>query len=232
MFSDVFLAMTDNEMQQHRPKKAAYMACHFSPYGQGLSNLPAQLPENCLLLLDDSTPIAGHDPNLVIKQLNALVDAYSPKAVLLDFQRQDCDCNMVAAIIKNTRCPVAVSEKHCGNLDCPVFLSPPPVNKQLSNYLTPFLKRGIFLEIAPEAAEITVTAGGSKTVSISPSLRWLPLEHKGLHCHYDVQVVPGKAIFTLQHTAEDLAELVKHAYNLGALGVVGLHQELCRLCTN
>ena len=232
MFSDVFLAMTGNEMQQLRPAKAAYMACHFSPYGKGLSNLPTQLPENSLLLLDDSTPIAGHSPNMVTEQLNELVARFSPKAVLLDFQRQYSEDahKMIVAIVQNSSCPVAVSEKHSAELDCPVLLPPPPANKPLQDYLASFLQRGIYLEIAPVATKITVTANGSKTSPIPLHSRALPFQHKRLCCHYSVQASPGKAVFTLHRTGDDLVALSRQAYSLGVLGVVGLHQELSRLC--
>ena len=53
-----FLAMTAAETRNHSvlPPKIAWMACHFSPYGLGLSNLPQRLPPHALLLLDDITP--------------------------------------------------------------------------------------------------------------------------------------------------------------------------------
>lgn len=230
MFSHIFPAMTKQEIQLFQPKKAAYMACHFSPYGQGLSNLPAQLPKSCLLLLDDSTPIAGHNPVIVTQQLNELVEACSPKALLLDFQRQKCAKDMIAAILTGVRCPVAVSEKHCAGFDCPVFLSPIPVNQAPEKYLKPFINRGVYLEIAPEAMEITVTAKGSKTAPLPLPSRDLPLQHKRLYCHYDVAVAPQKAVFTLHRTGEDLAALTNRAYKLGVLGVVGFYQELNDLC--
>ena len=53
-----FLAMTAAEMQNSSqlPPKIAWMACHFSPYGLGLSNLPKELPSDSLLMVDDITP--------------------------------------------------------------------------------------------------------------------------------------------------------------------------------
>ena len=41
-----FLAMTAAEFRKKEdlPDKIAWMACHFSPYGLGLSNLPQRLP--------------------------------------------------------------------------------------------------------------------------------------------------------------------------------------------
>ena len=66
-----FLAMTGAEMRNNSflPEKIAWMACHFSPYGLGLSNLPRSLPPGSLLMVDDITPIGKHDPSIILDQL-------------------------------------------------------------------------------------------------------------------------------------------------------------------
>ena len=47
-----YLAMTAAEMigSTFLPQKAAWMACHFSPYSTGLCNLPSALPPGSLLI--------------------------------------------------------------------------------------------------------------------------------------------------------------------------------------
>ena len=55
MFSKVFLAQTYREMEQFPQQNTAYMACHFSPYSKGLSNIPPYLPKGSILLLDEAT---------------------------------------------------------------------------------------------------------------------------------------------------------------------------------
>ena len=47
-----FLAMTAAEIEHSTPlpPNVAWMACHFSPYGAGLSNLPKNLPAGSLLI--------------------------------------------------------------------------------------------------------------------------------------------------------------------------------------
>ena len=87
MFSNVFLAQTGREMAESLPKHLAYMALHFSSYAKGLSNVPEKLPNGSILLLDDSMEPENHDPQVVADQLRQLVNQFSPKAVLLDFQR-------------------------------------------------------------------------------------------------------------------------------------------------
>ena len=227
MFSQVFLAVTGQEMAAFHPARTAYMACHFSAGGTGLSNMPRSLPEGSILLLDDSMPVQGHDAKIVTRQLNDLVKAFSVQAVLLDFQRSKSEetSNMVAAILDACACTVAVTIAYAQNQRCPVFLPPPPVNKPLTPYLQPWLKQGAFLEIAPEGLQITVTKDGSQTISLPPTEE-LPLVDRRLHCHYSVKVFPEKAVFTLSRTREDLAALANEAQNSGVLGTVGLYQEL------
>lgn len=230
MFSQVFLAVTAREMETFLPERTAYMACHFSPGGAGLSNMPRSLPAGSLLLLDDSMPVQGHDPAAVTEQLQELIRRFSLKAVLLDFQREwtaETD-NMAGAVLQSCRCPVAVSPIYTKGRTCPVFLPPPPANKAVADYLKPWLPRGVFMEIAPGALQITVTEKGSLTASL-PCAGPLPLEDPRLHCHYNTKLLPDKAVFTLCRTREDLSALSREAYELGVLGAVGLYQELIAL---
>ena len=232
MFSKVFLAMTSREMESTLPNRIAYMACHFSPYSAGLSNAPRQLPENSLLLVDDSMPVQGHDPKLVADQLKELAERFSVSAVLLDFQREQSDpaTEMVSAILQVLPCPVAVTESYAKELDCPVFLSPPPINKALQDYLAEWLTQGVYLEVAPEMRKLTVTESGCEDAALPMNTdSALPLTDKRLHCHYGIEVFPDRAVFTLQRTKEDLAALAEEAYTLGVQGAVGLYQELSRL---
>lgn len=229
MFSKVFLAMTAGEMKDLAAERVAYMALHFSPYGTGLSNPPKSLPENSIIILDDSMQIENHDPTLVARQLKELVSQFSACAVLLDFQREKSALTqgIVSCILQALPCPVAVTETYAKALHCPVFLAPPPVNKPLAGYLSAWLKQGVYLEIAPETTQFTVTEKGSASAE-APAAHCLPLKDEKLHCHYNVEVFPGKAVFTLGRNREDLAALAQEAYGLGVQGVVGLYQELSK----
>lgn len=223
MFSQVYLAVSPQEMAVYRPMRMAYMACHFSASGTGLSNLPAQLPGGSLLLVDDSTPVQGHDPKEVVLQLQFLVEQFSIKAVLLDFQREKTgeSAAMAGAIANGISC-AAVTAEYADGLPCPVFLPPPPVNMALQDYLAPWKKRGVYLEIAPEAVQFTVTRQGCKR-SVLLLGNSLPLADVRLHCHYGVRVLEDRAVFSLERTREDLAALVQEA---DVLGLVGLYAEL------
>ena len=72
-----FLAMTAAEIRgtETLPPKTAWMACHFSPYSTGLSNLPKALPPGSMVILDDITPIHGHDSETIAAQLRPRLDA-------------------------------------------------------------------------------------------------------------------------------------------------------------
>ena len=224
--------MTAREMEGILPNQVAYMACHFSPYSKGLSNIPPQLPKNSFLLVDDSMPVQGHDPELVASQLKELVEMFSVGAVLLDFQRERSNptAEMAASILQTLPCPVAITEHYAIALNCPVFLSPTPVNMALEDHLKDWRKQGVYLEIAPEARRFTVTEEGCTDTPLPiRTAPVLPLKDERLHCRYGVEVLEDRAIFTLCRTGEDLAALVNEAYSLGVQGVVGLFQELSRL---
>ena len=76
-----------------------------------------------------------------------------------------------------------------------------------------------------EGLEITVTKEGSRFSNVYPTAP-LPLEDTRLQCHYGVRVCPGKAVFTLSRSREDLAALAREAESLGVIATVALYQEL------
>ena len=87
----LYLALTAGEFQNCSPlpEHTAWMACHYSPYGLGLSNSPRQLPEGAMLILNDRIPISGHDPQRIADQLQQTLEQLSCDSLLLDFQRPD-----------------------------------------------------------------------------------------------------------------------------------------------
>ena len=205
------------------------MACHYSPYALGLSNIPTQLPKNAMLILNDRTPPLGHDPERIVCQLQELSDTLHYKYILLDFQRQDSPENItvVKALASGLSCPVGVSELYVHDLDCPVFLPPVPPHIPLALHLAPWRGREIWLEAALGGEVITVTDKGS-TFSPLPSAE-LPAsarEDPALHCHYHIRTYDDRIDFTLWRTKEDLTTLLSQAEELGVTLAVGLWQEL------
>lgn len=227
-----FLAAVPAEIRENpgNISRLAYMGCHFSPYGRGLSGLPGALPPGSILMLDDRTPIRGHDPQLVCEQLAKVVDTLDCQAVLLDFQRPVTveAAAMAQALVSSLPCPVAVSAPYAtGRLSCPVCLPPVPCHVSVKDHLTPWQGREIWLELSTEGEDILMTSGGSEILplSIAPGEGFAD---PTLHCHYTLTLSEEQARFSLWRTWEDLADLEKEAETLGVTKVLGLWQELCQ----
>lgn len=227
----LYLAMTASEIfcAAELPPKCAYMACHFSPYGTGLSNFPQALPKGSLLIVNDRTPVLGHDPALIAAQLSETVAEWEADGVLLDFQRPDSalTAQIVEAILTALSCPVCVSEHYARELNCPVFLPPCPLNRPLTDYISPWQGRELWLEAALDTQVITVTTKGSH---ISPNcaarVNGFPHHDPQLHCHYSIEPGDDQVLFTLCRTKEDLSALLQEAQALNIRQAVGLYQEL------
>ncbi len=227
-----YLAMTAAELRcaGELPEKIAWMGCHFSPYGLGLSNLPPSLPQGSVLILDDITPIRGHDPVLIGEQLVDYVERLRCAGVLLDFQRPGFAQSAVLAkhLSDALSCPVAVSEPYCKDLSSAVFLPPVPCHLPLSSYLAPWQGRRIWLEAALDGEVITLTREGC---TVTPLARQEPpaegFTDEQLHCHYKTELTEEAARFTLWRTREDLAVLQREAQALGVTHSIGLYQEFC-----
>ena len=226
----LYLAMTAAEFQKCSllPEYGAWMACHYSPYGLGLSNLPRYLPEGAMLILNDRTPARGHDPECIACQLQALEESLHYKYILLDFQRPDSleNASVAKAILSALSCPVGVSESFARELTCPVFLPPPPPHVPLAEHLATWQGREIWLEAALESEVITVTEKESTQSSLATPFAEDGLEDTGLHCRYRIRAYEDRIDFTLWRTGEDLFALLREAEALGVTLSVGLWQEL------
>lgn len=226
-----FLAMTAAEFRtaDSLPSKIAWMACHFSPYGLGLSNLPKELPPEALLMVDDITPPHGHDPVLIAEQLCRCVEIWNCCGILLDFQRKDCaETDAIAAYLTGALpCPTAVSDVYAAGLDCPVFLSAPPPSVPLEEQLAPWKERCIWMELSADGQIITLTEEGAE-ISPSPHMdsRWKGFADENLHCHYSIQTAEKSARFTLWRTEDDLNSFLEEAEGYGITTAVGLFQQL------
>lgn len=225
-----YLAQTAAEMTGNPiTDKCAFLACHFSPGGKGLSNLPECLPPGAMLILDDSMPLDGHNPDLILTQLSAEILRHSCEVLLLDFQRPDQPKQQELAelLYSSLPCPVGVSEPYAHSLSCPIFLPPVPPDKPLSSYLAPWKNREVWLEIALDGITLTLTEAGCT----AEPLRAFPedgLTDKKLHCHYTIETTANSAFFCLWRTKTDLDKLLEEAKSLGITKAIGLWQELGR----
>ena len=226
-----FLAMTAAEIRKNiiLPEKSAWMACHFSPYGRGLSNLPRFLPEGSLLMVDDITPLRGHDPEIITQQLIHCTESLNLQGILLDFQWPNDPeiAELVRCLSKSLPCPPAVSEAYADAAELPVFASPVPPSVPLREHLAKWEGREIWLDISTWGEDLLLSEEGC---SASPISSW-DLQESGfpdntLHCHYKAELTENAARITLWRTWDDLSALLEEADSLGVKAAVGLYQEL------
>ena len=224
-----YMAITSTEFYSlsRIPPRPAWMACHFSGHSSGLSNMPDTFPSNSIIMLDDSIPIQGHDPQRISNELAQLYSRIKPDGFLLDFQRT---AYAEAAQLAKHLCltlpfPVAVSHLYAADLDCPVFLPPPPLHMPLKEYLKAWAGRKIWMEIAPESQIMTVTAEGCQ---ISPGMNADLIEpafyHENLFCRYHTQVLKDSVIFPLQRGWQEWESLCKQAETFGISVCVGRNE--------
>ena len=224
----LYLAQTVAEMAGNpHSGHLAWMACHFSSGSRGLSNLPEMLPAGAMLILDDSTPLDGHDPALIAAQLSEVIAGQRCESLLLDFQRPQIpeQQELAELLIASLPCPVGVSEAYAQVLSCPVFLSPVPPDQRLSDHLTPWQGREIWLEAALDGLMLTLTEAGCSVEALYD----FPedgLAEEQFHCHYTVGTTADSAIFRLWRTRADLENLLKEAEAQNITKAIGLWQEL------
>ena len=227
----LYLAVTGAEMSviPGAVHPVAYMACHFSPYTQGLINIPRQLPPGSMLILNDRMPCCGHSADLVTGQLREVIEEHGCESLLLDFQRppEPESAEMAERITQALSCPVAVTEGFAGNLSCPVFLSPGPLHVPLAEHLAPWQGREIWLEAALEQKTVTVTEKGAEfSGQFPPEGLEGGFFDEELCCQYRIQTDTERVSFTLYDTPESLEKKLEHARSLGVKRSVGLWQEL------
>ena len=228
MPSDFFLAQTAVEFGQELPfdAKIAWLGCHFSPSGTGISNLPRELPALSMLILTDETPISGHDPQRVAMQLGQAVETFHCCRVLLDFQRpENAEAAAMAQVITQALpCPVGITAYYAQGLSCPVFLPPLPLTTGPAQCAAQWQDREIWLEAAPQRAGYRITKDGCQMQEPLPGGRF-PHQDETLICRYGMQLGQDEAIFTLCRTWEDWLTLAR-CPQIGC--VVGLYQEFAQ----
>lgn len=226
-----YLAMTAAEIEQtaELPPKVAWMACHFSQANNGLTNLPTKLPQDNLIILDDSIPICRHDLYIILEQLNALCLNQNPKAILLDFQRPKNQeyVKLINLLETELSCPIIVTEIYQSDTDCPVLLPPIPPDIPVSAYLEPWKNRQIWLEAALSGIRFKITNDGCtwEDLAYAPNCN---LQHvsKELHSHHRTDIQADEIVVTIHRTLDDLHGLLEEAATYGVRGAIRLYQEL------
>lgn len=228
-----YLAMTAAEMQGRAPlpRHCAWMACHFSPYSTGLCNLPGELPPGSLLIVNDRTPIHGHDPERICRELARTLEGLDCAGLLLDFQNPPCSQSgaLAAYLAENLKIPMGISPEYSVE-PAAVFLPPVPTDTPIGEYLAPWRGRRVWLEAALEGQTITLTPSGAQRSAGRAMPDALPFEDGALHCHYCMEEKQDAVIFRTWRTREDLSALLREAQGLNVELAVGLYQELNTEC--
>ena len=223
----IYLAMTAAELRNHSvlPDHVAWMACHFSPYGTGLSNCPATLPPGSMLILNDRTPVYGHDPQRIAEQMCELAAQLGCSRVLLDLQRpnEPATAAIAKAVSSVLPCPVAVSAWYAGELTCPVLLPPVALLKTPQEHLLPWKDREIWLELARDTACYTITEAGCRRETAVASGEF-PHTDPALCCRYRIAEEENAVRFHITQDQGLLLEQLTKMDNVTCL--VGLYQEL------
>lgn len=225
-----YLAMTAWEFQKADPlpQSVAWMACHFSAYGTGLTNIPYTLPEESILILNDRIPMHGHDPDKIAAQLAKISECLRCSGVLLDFQRPEIPemHEFINKILEALSCPAAVSDVYAADHSCAVFLPPCPPNRPLQAHLENWQGREIWLELSSEQTILTLTESGMRSENegnTAPTEKGF--KDNGLHCHYQIKMHESSAEFILWRDITDTASLLRESAEYGVTRAIGFYQQ-------
>ncbi len=229
MVCPLYLALTAAEFQHmpQLPPNAAWMACHFSPYGDGLSNIPNDLPEGSMLMVNDWLPVQGHSPERIAQQLKDTVERLAVSRVLLDLQRAGNKetVAIVERVLETLPCPVSVALPYAQK-GFPVLLPPVPTQTALEDHLKPYSGYEIWLEMAPLVTCATVTESGTTFREIEEDWDSPVFFDETLKCHYQTKVEKDSIRFLLRRTKEDVLLLREEAQTLNVSCCVGLYREI------
>ncbi len=227
----LYLAMTAAEFYavSPLPPKPAWMACHFSPYGQGISNSPQHFCANGMLILNDRIPVTDHHPRRISEELNGLVQQFQIEKLLLDLQRPDNaqTKEIVRYIVDNAVCKIGISHHYAAE-GCAVLVPPFPADRPAESHLQKWQGQEIWLETSTEPLCLEITENGCQEAQWnackSSSEHW----DESLCCRYRIQTEEKCIRFLLYRYPEDV---ISHLDSLSGLGVtcgVGLYQEFCK----
>lgn len=230
----LYLAMTREEISLHSlPSLPAYMACHFSPYGRGLQDLPENLPNGSMLILNDRIPPWKQDPLLVAKELSQAAENLSCSGILMDFQQPQNPLlrEVVQQVCQVLSLPCAVTENYANEASCGVLIAAPLPNQPLSSKISGWEGRDLWLETAPETVRYTITRDTCHFQQWEEPASDFPHCDPRLCCRYQIEVKTDHAIITLCRIWEDLQALLAQAEELGFTRAVGLYQQLGSMVT-
>lgn len=230
MAVSIYLATTAGEMDACSPLfyPCAWMGCYFSPTDTGLANIPARLPAESLLTVNDRYPIRDHDPKRIVSQLCQAVSRLQPRGVILDLQRPASPVSqaLVREICRKLDRPTGVTPPYLGCGESAVFLPPIPPDRLPEEQLMPYRGRQIWLELCFCPKSLTLTPEGCSVRQEPLTLPRRVFYDPRLYCHYQHRVQGKQAEFLLYRTWEDTRRLLEFTEKLGVTRAVGLYQQL------
>ena len=215
-----YLAMTDEELRlTGKTSGIARMGCGFSGSQPALEGLPARMPADHLLIIDDRHPISRHRKDKVIRQLVAC----QSDGILLDLQkpRTAASAAMVKAIAQNLSCPVAVTAPYADLTQGPVLVVA-SLHIPLQRLIAPWKHRKIWLDIPFGLQTVTGAEAGPITPFTGEAF---PQYDKFLHCAYKTRRTDQGLQFTLYRSRQMLPQLLAQAGELGVEKAIGLYKE-------
>lgn len=226
-----YIAMTAAEYYNTEvlPEYTAWMACHFSCYGTGLSNIPQELPTGAMVIINDKLPPSGHEPGHITDQLLKLKETVDFAYILLDFQRKDCDASAKIAkhISQAMDCPVGVSELYAECCSGPVFVNMPATHQALNDVLAPWTDREIWLEAATDSETAIIRSNSCHITANPPSEDMASgIVCEELRCQYKAEAFEDHIRLTLSRDIHQLELLMADAHKAGIKTAIGLYQQL------
>ena len=219
-----YLAMTAQELSIYQnPALTAYMACHFSPYGSGLADLPESIPEGAMVILNDRIPMLHHDCHLIASQLASL----SCESILLDLQNtQPQKANaLIDAILQAVRVPEGVSEQYAAEHPCAVFLPARDADLDPFKACEAWPDREIWMDLSPGFVTYRIDYHGSQRTRECMFMDTPIHPDSGLLCHYSSMMTEAEAMFSLYRTWEDIAGILEKGKKMGVTRGIGLFRE-------
>ena len=224
----LYLAMTAAEFYAASPLPShpAWMACHFSPYGQGLSNFPQRFLEDEMLILNDRIPVADHSADRISGELRELVEQFRIDRLLLDLQRpgNDQTKQIVKHIASTLPCSIGISH-HYALAGCPVFVPPGAIDTSMEQYLYRWKGYEIWIEMTTEPLCLEINHSGCTEANWDITSDKPEHWDDNLCCHYRISTTTDRAQFLLYRTPEDIQKFADSLSPLGVVCGVGLYQE-------
>lgn len=229
-----FLAISAREFPflSELPPNVAWMSAHFSSSGPGLSNLPSNLPEGSLLILDDQTPWAGHNTEMVCREMVESLLKNRASGLLLDFERPVTpETAMLTEALSQCCREIGVMlgapESYAEGEDTAVFIPPLPCQTPPEKLYRK--NRKLWLDVSPGAYLLHIAAQGA-TGQVAdqhsfPDGSYPVFTDPVLHCSYRSRPNAGGIDILLSHSRESIESLLTALDEQAVQLAIGLYRE-------